>query len=147
LLIVASIVLATQTFVIPRNSYEWSQVPTSLYMVVAAGSGAFVSLLFMRRLLTEAPVFKRVSLETPDDDRLEELRYQESLVHLEHLVGKRGVTTTQLTPSGKARFGDSVIDVMSDGEVIPPGTDVYVMNVKGNEVEVRSVKGDKGGVV
>jgi len=144
LLIVASIVLATQTFVIPRNSYEWSQVPTSLYMVVAAASGAFVSLLFMRRLLTEAPVFKRVSLETPDDDRLEELRYQESLVHLEHLVGKRGVTITQLTPSGKARFGDSVIDVMSDGEVIPPGTDVYVMDVKGNEVEVRPVKGDKG---
>jgi len=142
LLIVASIVMATQTFVIPRNAYEWGQVPTSLAMVVAAGAGAFASLIFMRRVLTEAPVFKRVSLDTPDDERLEKISYQESLVHLDHLVGKHGVTTTQLTPSGKARFGDDVIDVMSDGEVIPPGTDVYVLDVKGNEVEVRSVKAE-----
>jgi membrane-bound ClpP family serine protease len=136
--------MATQTFVIPRNSYEWSRVPISLAMVAAAGTGAFASLVFMRRVLTEAPVFKRVSLDPPVDERLEELRYQESLVHLDHLVGKRGVTTTQLTPSGKARFGDHVIDVMTDGEVIPPGTDVYVMDVKGSEVEVRPVKRDEG---
>lgn len=146
-LIVASIVMATQTFVIPRNSYEWNQVPTSLALVVAAGAGAIASLLFMRRVLTEAPVFRRVSLETPDDERLERLRYQESLVHFDHLVGKHGVTTTQLTPSGKARFGDEVIDVMTDGEVLPPGTDVCVMGVKGNEVEVRPVRGDDGSLV
>jgi len=144
LLIVSSIVMATQTFVVPRNSYEWGQVPTSLALVVAAGAGAFASLVFMRHVLTNTPVFKRVSLDTPDDEALEKLRYQESLVHFDHLTGKRGVTTTQLTPSGKARFGDDVIDVMTDGEVIPPGTDVYVMKVKGNEIEVRPVKGEEG---
>lgn len=141
LLIVASIVLATQTFVVPRNAYEWSQVPTSLFMVVAAGAGAFGSLIFMRRVLTEAPVFRRVSLDTPDDDRLDEIRYHESMVHRDHLVGKRGVTTTQLTPSGKARFGDDIIDVISDGDVISEGTDVYVENITGNEVLVRPLEG------
>lgn len=147
LMIVTSIVLATQTFVVPRNSYEWNQVPASLALVAAAGAGAFASLVFMRHVLTEAPVFKRVSLDTPDDDELEKLRYQESLVHFDHLVGKRGVTTTQLTPSGKARFGDDVIDVMTDGDVLPPGTDVYVMNVKGNEVRVRPAKGNEGKLI
>jgi len=141
LLIVTSIVLATQTFVIPRNAYEWSQLPSSLAMVVAAGAGAFGSLIFMRRILTEAPVFRRVALETPDEDRMDEIRYQESLVHLDHLVGKRGVTTTQLTPSGKAKLGDDIIDVISDGDVISQGTDVYVMDVTGNEVLVRPLEG------
>jgi hypothetical protein len=137
--IVASIILATQTFVIPRNAYEWSQVPTSLYMVVAAGLGAFASLLFMRRVLTQAPVFRRVALTAPDAEQLEKIRDQESLVHLDYLTGKRGVATTQLTPSGKARFGDDIVDVISDGDVVPRGTDVYVAKVKGNEVVVRAI--------
>jgi membrane-bound ClpP family serine protease len=80
-----------------------------------------------------------VALETPDATRLEEIEYQEALVHLEYLVGKRGTTTTQLTPSGKARFGTELIDVISDGEVIPCGTDIYVTSVRGNEVRVRVV--------
>jgi len=41
-------------------------------------------------------------------------------VHLDYLVGKRGVAITQLTPSGKARFGDARVDVISEGDVIPP---------------------------
>jgi membrane-bound ClpP family serine protease len=137
LLIVVSIILASQTFIVPRNAYEWSQLPTSLFMVAAAGGGAFVSLLLMRRMLTEAPVFRRVALVGPDEEQLEQIRFQEALVHREYLLGKRGVTTTQLTPSGKARFGDDIVDVISDGEVIPHGTDVYVVDVQGNEVLVR----------
>jgi len=137
--IIASILLATQTFIIPRNAYEWSQVPSSLFMVVAAGLGAFAALWFMRRVLTEAPLFRRVSLEVPDEEQLEKLRQQESLVHLDYLSGKRGVTTTQLTPSGKARFGDDIVNVISEGDVIPRGADVYVVRVKGNEVVVRAV--------
>jgi membrane-bound ClpP family serine protease len=138
LLIVASLVLASQTFVVPRNAYEWSQLPASMFMVVAAGAGVCASLAFARRLLTEAPVFRRISLETPAGEQLEQIRYRESLVHREYLVGKRGVTMTQLTPSGKARFGDEFVDVISEGEVIPRGADVYVVEVIGNEVVVRA---------
>jgi membrane-bound ClpP family serine protease len=138
-LIFASIVLATQTYVIPRTTYEWNQLPSSLFMVVAAAAGALTPLIFMRRLVTEAPVFRRVALEKPDEQSLDTIRQHESLVHLEFLAGKRGVTTTQLTPSGKARFGDEVVDVMTSGEVIPRGADVYVVKVSGNEVIVRPI--------
>jgi membrane-bound ClpP family serine protease len=137
--IVASIILATQTFVIPRNAYEWSQVPSSLFMVVAAACGAFTSMLLMRRVLTEAPVFRRVALTAPDDAQREKIRQQESLVHFDYLTGKRGVTTTQLTPSGKARFGDDIVDVVTEGDVVPRGTAVYVTHVRGNEIVVRMI--------
>ncbi len=139
LLIVAAIVLASQTFVLPRNAYEWSQVPNSLLVVAAAGAGIIASLVCMRHVLTQAPVFRRVALETPDEERLQQIRYQESLVHFDHLLGKRGVTTTPLLPSGKAQFGDETVDVTSDGDVIAAGADVAVVDVRGNEVVVRMI--------
>ena len=137
LLIIASIVLASQTFVIPSNAYQWSQLPRSLFMLAAAGGGALAAMVVARRLMTEAPVFRRVALETPDQRQLEQLRYQESLVHFDYLLGQRGVTVTQLTPSGKARFGDMRVDVISDGDVVPRGADVVVIEVRGNEVLVQ----------
>ncbi len=140
LLIVASIILASQTFVIPSNAYEWSQLPSSLFMLAAAGGGALAALVVARRLMTDAPLFNRVSLETPDEQQLEQIRYQEALVHFDYLQGKRGVTLTQLTPSGKARFGDTRVDVISDGDVIACGTDVVVAEVRGNVVVVRAVE-------
>lgn len=139
LLIVVSIVLATQTYIVPRNSYELNQLPVSLTMVAAAGSGAVVSLFVMGRLMTQAPLFRRIALESPDNERMQEIAYQESLAHREYLMGKRGVTTTQLRPSGKARFGDDVVDVLSEGDIIPADTPVFVVKVQGNEVRVRGV--------
>lgn len=141
LLIVASIVLASQTFVVPSNDYEWSQFPDSLLVISAAGAGILAAMACMRQVLTRAPVFRRVALETPDGDQQEQIRYHESLVHLDYLAGKRGVATTQLTPSGKARFGDEVIDVISDGDLIPAGSAVSVAEVRGNEVIVRLLDG------
>jgi hypothetical protein len=44
-----------------------------------------------------------------------------------------------LTPSGKARFGDEIVGVISEGEVIPRGADVYVAKVMGNEVVVHAI--------
>jgi membrane-bound ClpP family serine protease len=138
---VASIALASQTFLIPGNAYEWGQVRTSLFLVVAGFAGAGASLLLMRRAFTDAPVFKRVSLAAPDTQRRQEIQYQESLVHLDHLLGQHGVATTPLMPSGKARFGDQTVAVVSDGDVIPRGATVCVVRVQGNEVEVRAVEG------
>ena len=61
-----------------------------------------------------------------------------SLVDYAHLIGQVGVTRTQLTPSGKAVFGDEVVNVISDGELIAKGTAVEVIEVQGNRVLVRT---------
>lgn len=139
LLIMTSIVLASQTFVFPVNRYEAEQLPTSLLMALAAAMGVFSALFFMRRILTQAPVFRRVSLEPANSQDLERRSFQESMVHWEYLVGKRGTATTQLRPSGKVRFGDEIVSVISDGGIIEQGTDVMVAQVNGNEVLVRPI--------
>lgn len=100
--------------------------------------GVVAGFVFIRRFLPHTPYLRRMILTPPSDDT-EELNERESLVHWAHLKGKRGVTTTQLTPSGKARIGDDVIDVISDGELIPKGSPVFVAEVHGNHVVVMPV--------
>jgi membrane-bound ClpP family serine protease len=144
LLILASIVLASQTFVIPRNSYQLAQIPGSLLLVAAAAGGAFVSLAVIRRYLPDAPIIKRMVLAPPGDDEIEEREARETLIRLDHLIGKRGTTITPLMPSGKARFGDDLVNVASNGEPITSNTDVVVIANRGNYllVEAADVRRD-----
>jgi len=135
LMILISIVLASQSFVFPTNSVEMKQVPISLSMVGASLAGMVAAFFFIRRFLPHTPYFRKMMLEPPTESN-EELPERESLVHWEHLTGKRGVTTTQLTPSGKARFGDDIVNVITEGNVITKGSDVYVAEVRGNRVLV-----------
>ncbi len=134
IMVLASIVLASQTFVFPRNAYQLDQVPGSLFSMFAACGGVFAAFWFMRNFLAESRLFGRLMLVPPSDEV--DLEAVESIVDWRHLQGKRGVTTTQLTPSGKARFGDDIINVISDGLLVPTNTPVHVIEVLGNRVLV-----------
>ena len=78
-------------------------------------------------------------LEPPEGEEAETIRRREALVDFTNLVGTRGTTTTQLTPGGKARFGDVLVDVMADGEVIDRGAAIEVVEVRGSRVLVKEV--------
>ena len=138
-MVLGSIMLASQTFVIPSNTYQYEQLTGSIYTVVSACAGTLVAMVAMRHLLPQSPLFRRLMLTSPDETDIEELDHRESLVDWTHLQGKQGVTTTRLVPAGKARFGDEIVDVTADGNVIPSGTNVYVAEVRGNHVTVRAV--------
>lgn len=142
LMILASIILASQTFVLPQNSYQLRLLPSSLMMAVSGLGGALAAGFLMRRYLSTAPGLRRLMLAPPAQDELESLNARESLVSWSHLTGKRGITTTKLTPSGKARIGDDLVNVISHGEAIAKGTAVYVREVQGNRVVVAPVEGD-----
>jgi membrane-bound ClpP family serine protease len=139
-MVVASLVLATQTFVLPRNDYQLSQIPQSLLPLAATLAGVVAALLLMRHILPRTPMVNQVMLEPPDEEELEEIAQREAMVTWGHLVAKHGKTTTPLVPAGKARFGDDLIDVISDGEVIDRGVDIRVVDVQGNRVLVERVE-------
>jgi len=54
-------------------------------------------------------------------------------------VGEVGVVTSRLRPSGKAKFGDALVDVVSRGEFIEVGDEVKIEEVRGNRVIVVKV--------
>lgn len=138
LLILASLILASQTFVFPANTWQMARLRDSLLAIAGAGAGVIVIAVLINRWLPHVPVLGGMLLQPPSGEEAEELSQREALVHFEDLLGARGMTTTQLTPGGKARFGDRLVDVIADSETISSGTPVVVMEVRGNRVLVRA---------
>jgi membrane-bound serine protease (ClpP class) len=54
-------------------------------------------------------------------------------------VGDVGVSTSSLRPSGKIEVGGAIVDVVSEGEFIDPGTSVRIITKKGARIVVRKV--------
>ena len=128
LLVIASIVLASQSFVLPVNEYQIRQMQWSLLGILGAALGVALLGILLRRWLPSTPILRNVVLAPPEDLGLDD--------PLDELVGRIGTTTTRLAPAGKARIGDSVRDVASDGPLVEPGTAVRVVDVRGGRVIV-----------
>lgn len=139
LMILASLILASQTFVLPGNTWQVTKLRDSLLLIAGAGVGVIVIGALVKRWLPHVPILGGMVLRPPSGEEAEDLSRRESLVHFESLLGERGMTTTQLTPSGKARFGGQLVNVIADGEVIPSGTEVVVEEVHGYRILVRAV--------
>lgn len=56
-----------------------------------------------------------------------------------YLIGKTGITMSQLRPSGWAKIDGQKEDVVSEGDLIPKGTNIIVTNVEGTRVVVKKV--------
>jgi len=91
-----------------------------------------VSLL--ARFLPDLPLFRRLMLAKA-------LPVGSSLPHVRHHaispeVGDAGVVVSTLRPSGAARIGAKVVDVVADGEFLEAGTSVRVTAVEGKRIVV-----------
>ena len=125
--VIVSLVLASQTFIIPQNSYQFAQFQRSLLMIVFAGCGVVVLAGIFARALHDK--------NKPKDTAL--IRETEKLADYAHLLGRTGLTTTPLVPAGKATFGDELVNVVSDGELIETDMSVEVIEVVGYRIVVR----------
>jgi membrane-bound serine protease (ClpP class) len=63
--------------------------------------------------------------------------YSAASADLIELAGQTGETLTPLRPSGRARFGERIVDVVSEGNFIARGTPVAVLEVVGSRVVVQ----------
>lgn len=127
-LLLSSLVLASQTFVLPTNSYQWQQAPQGLGSLAAALLGIFGGAFAVSKLLPSTPGLRGLILKPPASNL--------TTGRWDYLQGKLGVTQTPLRPGGKAAFGDEVVDVLSAGEPIDAGQTVVVHQVRGTRVIV-----------
>ncbi|MEK6608051.1 MAG: NfeD family protein [Myxococcota bacterium] len=63
---------------------------------------------------------------------------------LSALVGKDGVADTPLRPAGSATFGETRVDVVTDGVFVEAGTPVRVVGVEGMRVVVEAAPSNQG---
>ncbi|MDR1960290.1 MAG: hypothetical protein LBQ54_14850 [Planctomycetaceae bacterium] len=129
LCVIVSIVLASQTFIIPRNSYQYNQLIHSGFVLVTAGLGTLCVAAAGAKWIHE--------MNKPQDT--EQIREMEKLADYEPLRGQTGQTTTPLVPSGRAMIGDRLADVTTDGDMLPSGTPVIVTDVRGYKIIVRKL--------
>jgi len=54
-------------------------------------------------------------------------------------VGDIGDVVSILRPTGKARFGDAIVDVVAEAEFLDKGAKVEIIEIHGNRVVVKAV--------
>jgi membrane-bound serine protease (ClpP class) len=136
LMLLVSIVLASQTFVWPSTSAQLEEFSMNLFWVACLALGGMIGILVMHKQLERLPILRWVTLQPAGAVDLDELEARESVVHWEYLLGQEGVTTTRLNPSGKAQFGRDIVAVVGSGRMVDEGVPVRVVEVRGNMVIV-----------
>lgn len=140
LLILVSLVLAGQTFILPSTTGDMRVLTRSLGVIVASAIAFMIVAAIVGRRFHALPLFGRIVLTPPEEAlRQDSLAPAVVAVAAETLVGKRGVAHTALRPAGKARFGDEFINVFTDGDFIRAGTQIEVIEHDDHRVLVRAV--------
>ena len=140
-LILGSFVLASQSFLVPRNSYEMAEFQRSLAVVVTAVVLAGGCITAINRWLPRAPFFGQIILAPPSREESETIARKEAMDEFHVLLGQRGRATTPLIPGGKARFHDTLYHVVTDGDFLPVDAEIEVVEVAGNRIVVRAAGG------
>ena len=121
---------------------SWPSLPGSLTylrngLLTLIGSmfGAVVGMILVAHYLPRTPVARRMVSANPTH---EEVTIDDPYAGLAQL-GDHGIVEGILRPAGKARFGDALVDVVSEGDFIKSGSRVVVIERAGNRIVVRRV--------
>jgi membrane-bound serine protease (ClpP class) len=101
--------------------------------------GSFIVIALLARYLPRTSIYRRFALieSNPPGPSLAGVPRQFATA-LALTPGMQGTAVTVLRPSGKARFADHVVDVVTEGEFIAPQTPVTVIQTDGMRVVVKS---------
>lgn len=146
LAIICSLVLASQTFVIPHSAEEFTQFSWSLGTLSSAIICVVIGGIFLSHFMPRIPGLRNLILtpahETAGGPKLDPAVSGRSsrTAAIEQdagLIGQTGEAFTTLRPSGRARIDGKLVDVVTDGDFLDPGTPLEVVDVAGNRVIVR----------
>src|SRR5437868_13692694 len=108
----------------------------NLFLAIAA---AAIVIVLLARYLPRTSIYRRFALITsnPPGPSLAGAP-REFATTLALSPGMQGVSLSILRPSGKARFADHIVDVITQGEFVAPDTAITVVQTDGMRVIVRA---------
>lgn len=139
LLIVSSLILASQTFILPKTEAQMSELRDTLATIIGSGVAFMIIGIILRQYLPHTSLFRHMTQVQDEADRIEQAN-RETLAHYEHLVGQSGITTTPLMPSGRAEIVGEIVDVITNGEAVEQGESVLVISAQANRVVVKPIR-------
>jgi membrane-bound serine protease (ClpP class) len=139
LLIIASLFLALVKHPMPKSPVDVTRLVQAGYVVGASLVATFLVATFSFRFMGKIPFLSKLVLFSEEKG---EEGYRSAPVEMEKFIGREGMTLTMLRPVGKAQFGDIIVDVLSEGELIEKGRQVEVIKVEGNKIVVSEVESE-----
>jgi len=114
----------------------WPQLQVPLLKVVGGAIGAMLAAALLGRYLPKSTLFRKMELAAATNTAE---GYTSSLGDAKVLLGTTGVAETNLRPSGKGRFGDRLVDVVTEGDMVERGKPITIVEVQGSRVVVKRV--------
>ncbi len=146
LLIFASLVLASQRFIIPESTQQFQTFGISLLVILLSGVVFFIAGLFLTWYLGTLPILGSLVLSAPVDTDAEAPAASPPAAagQADHdngpHVGDVGIADSPLRPAGRVRFGERYVDVVTEGSFIDEGSYVKILKIRGNHILVRQVQ-------
>ena len=143
LLLLASLVLAGQSFIVPTTESQWGTMGTTLAVLGISATVFLIAAIGMSYYFGTIPILSRLALTPPDPSTTKPGGAVGAAGHQVHAsgvkVGDLGIADSPLRPAGRVRFGDDYVDVVTEGAFVDAGAEVRVMQIRGNRVVVRVV--------
>ena len=144
LLTITSIVLASHTFLWPSGASEYREMGQTLIQLLAALAVVVTGIVWVGKNMQKVPFLKGLVLLPSDrpsyHQELDQTIPGDTELNLSHLIGQIGLTTTPLRPTGKARFGDLIVDATAQTGALEHNQSVEVVATRGLRVIVRDVR-------
>ncbi len=119
--LVALILGVYQTFTIYGTGWGvFALIGTSLFSIA------------MLVLSLRSKTWTKAMLSTSIDSKMDQVKQN---FH----VGDEGISSSRLTPMGKARFGDDFIEVSTFGDFLDPEVKIRIVEIKNNKVFVETI--------
>jgi membrane-bound serine protease (ClpP class) len=148
ILILISLIMTCQKFLIPHTPAELNQFINTLLIILGSCAGFIAAAFLISKKFGSIPLFSKIMLRPPDPvygfkdapaDKAAGVAI-ESPQALAIQVGDVGIAQSSLRPAGKARFGAQIVDVATDGDFILQGRRVVVFELDGSRIIVREVE-------
>jgi membrane-bound serine protease (ClpP class) len=136
-LLVISLVLSMQGFVVPEFDWQWDRLNRNVLLVLGNTVGAFLVFGLFAYLFGRTNMFSRLKLADTQDSSAG-FTVQTNEVR-DRYLGKTGRAVSTLRPSGSADIDDERVSVVADGEWIEAGSNIEVVRVDGNRIIVRKM--------
>lgn len=145
LLVVMSLIMAGQDFVIPKTTRELNATLQGVLVIVGAGFAFLIGAFGVSHYFGTVPVigWLKLDLPKPSSDELDEQGKPKPAAEPNRFpvgVGDWGIAESPLRPAGKAIFGDAYLDVVADGSFVDKGKQVRVIQISGNRIVVREIE-------
>jgi membrane-bound serine protease (ClpP class) len=136
--IALALIFSFQDFVIPSPNMPWEgqlMMNNSLKVLGSAVIAWVLSIVLFRLILPKTSHF--VSGPYLDTNLADAHVTDQSTRRPD--IGDMGIAQTLLRPSGKMTVGKELYDVVTQGEFIPQGSEVRVINIKGVRIIVKQI--------